>query len=107
MAPEGSSPRKKEDFLHLSEWMASDTDFFIIRRFEVLNTRIILKLQTEICDLESQLSYLDRGFRYGEPGRAPFSFINDDEERKEILGRLQEKLDCYSEKCSPRMVTHS
>jgi hypothetical protein len=93
--------RKKEDLLYLSEWMASDTDFFVIRRFEVLNTRVILKLQTEICALESRLSYLDRISRHNGAGSAPRSFLEDGEERTELLDELEKKLDHYSKKCNP------
>lgn len=98
--------QKTKDLLDLSEWMASDTDFFIIRRFEVLNARIILKLQTEICALESHLTYLDRISKYNEAGSAPRSFLEDDEERTDLLERLEKKLDHYSKKCNPRVIKH-
>jgi hypothetical protein len=99
--------RKEDDLLDLSEWMASDTDFFVIRRFEVLNARVILKLQTEICALESRLSYLDRSSKHNGHGSAPRSFLEDDsEDRIDLLEELEKKLDHYSKKCNPRVIKH-
>ncbi|KAH0551403.1 hypothetical protein GP486_007381 [Trichoglossum hirsutum] len=42
-----------------SEWMASEDDFFIIRRFAALNTRVLLAKQAEISRLEQQLDEMD------------------------------------------------
>lgn len=91
---------RKENLSGLSEWMASTTDFFVIRRFRNLNARIILKLQVEISDLESQLSFRDH-----RPGSEPWTFLDDTcEERKTHLETLQEKLCYYSEKNPPTII---
>lgn len=42
------------------KWMASDNDFFLIRRFGELNARVLLKLQFDITRLEGDLQTLDR-----------------------------------------------
>jgi hypothetical protein len=98
--------QKQDDLLDLSEWMASDTDFFVIRRFQVLNARIILKLQTEICHIESRLSYFDRGSKHDGTISPPHSFLEDDPKRSGLLEELEEKLHHYSKKCNPRMIKH-
>ena len=88
--------KKTESLAHLSEWMALNTKFFIIRRFNVLNARIILKLQTEICDLEDQLSSLDCNTHDRNMAR-PLSFLHDIDQRKDLLDDLERKLHRYSE----------
>lgn len=42
-----------------SEWLASDEDFFIVRRFDTLASRVILTLQWELTKLEAKLTELD------------------------------------------------
>jgi len=76
--------------------MALNPKFFVIRRFGVLNARIILKLQTEICELEDTLSSLDRN-THDRRGSSPLTFLDDIEPRKRLLDDLEEKLDRYSE----------
>jgi hypothetical protein len=89
--------KNKDDLLDLSEWMTKHTDFFVIRRFEVLNARIVLKLQTEICVLEENLSRLDRGRNDdGKVGDPPRSFLEDSHGRKRLLDDLEDKLSRYS-----------
>jgi hypothetical protein len=95
MAPTKKT-KKTENLMHLSEWMALNTKFFIIRRFNVLNARIILKLQTEICELEDQLSSLD--CNEDDTNMAPpLSFLHDIDRRRDLLDDLEGKLHRYSE----------
>lgn len=49
---------KYEGYGSLSQWMASDDDFFIIRRFGTVNARVILWMQQEISQKESMLEKL-------------------------------------------------
>lgn len=42
-----------------SQFVSSDDDFFVIRRFGDLNTRVTLLLQDEISQLEQELADLD------------------------------------------------
>jgi hypothetical protein len=46
---------KFEGYREFSKWMASDDDFFIIRRFQSLNANVILYMQDRISQIESQL----------------------------------------------------
>jgi hypothetical protein len=43
----------------VAEWMTSEDDFFIIRRFATLNTRVLLAKQAEISQLERMLDDID------------------------------------------------
>jgi hypothetical protein len=43
----------------LATWMASSTDFFILRRFDYLNARVLLTLQDRIVEKEERLKELD------------------------------------------------
>ena len=52
-------PWKYVGYKAFSEWAASDNDFFVLRRFGALNTRVILKLQDEISELEEELEKLE------------------------------------------------
>ncbi len=92
--------KKTEGLAQLSEWMALNTNFFVIRRFNVLNARIILKMQTEICELENQLSSLDCNTHDKNMAR-PLSFLHDIELRKDLLDDLEGKLHRYSESEDP------
>jgi len=74
-----------------SQWGASDDDFFVMRRFGALNTRVILKLQDDIAKLENELSVLEKeNSRVGGPA------VNNGSFRHDRIGRRGEILnDCY------------
>ncbi|KAL8966722.1 MAG: hypothetical protein Q9183_003240 [Haloplaca sp. 2 TL-2023] len=50
-----NDPRRYRGYPALCTWMASDDDFFIIRRFGKASARIILLMQHEIAQLEEAL----------------------------------------------------
>lgn len=52
-------PWKYLGYRAFSEFIASDNDFFVIRRFGTLNARIILALQDQLSQLEETLNKLD------------------------------------------------
>jgi len=52
-------PWKYLGYRAFSEWAASSDDFFIVRRFKSLNTRVIFQLQDDISRLETELETLD------------------------------------------------
>src|SRR5690349_8772339 len=66
MAHSGGSPRRSMEiqtkpwkyigYPAFALWLSSDNDFFLIRRFDALNARVILMLQWEISVLESKLT---------------------------------------------------
>lgn len=49
---------KYEGYKALSEWMASDDDFFVVRRFGTVNAHVILWMQHQIVSKETQLAEL-------------------------------------------------
>lgn len=42
-----------------ASWMASDDDFFVLPRFDTLNTRLILDRKAQIENLELKLAEMD------------------------------------------------
>ena len=70
-----SSPEEAEKrrWLHMgyrkaAEHMASDNDFFVVRRFATANTRAILFKQARIFQLEKELERLDRPTKCSDQG---------------------------------------
>jgi hypothetical protein len=52
-------PWKYIGYRGFCDFVASDNDFFILRRFSALTTRVLLALQDELVELETQLSVLE------------------------------------------------
>lgn len=83
-----------------SDFISSDDDFFILRRFATLNVRVALALQNEIVQLEKDLDELDD--KYEAPQSPPQSpvhngrFDGDVEDREKLLKEIGEKLYKYS-----------
>lgn len=81
-----------------SEWAASDSDFFVIRRFDTLAARIILFLQWRISSLESDLDKLDWARMFeSDPPVDNGSFSNDDHERRGKIETIYKDLKDYCE----------
>ncbi|KAJ5381591.1 uncharacterized protein N7496_004019 [Penicillium cataractarum] len=80
------------------EWSASDNDFFVLRRFKVLNNRVLLRMQDSISQLEEELAAIDaKNSRLDIPPVNNGSFRNDQvERREEILTEAQSKLKEYN-----------
>ncbi|KAF9891652.1 hypothetical protein FE257_003664 [Aspergillus nanangensis] len=72
-----AQPWKYLGYKAFSEWSASDNDFFVLRRFSTLNTRVMLKMQDEIVRLE-ELAEIDRtNAQLHHPPTNNGSFRND------------------------------
>lgn len=92
-------PWKYYGYKAFSEWAASDDDFFVLRRFKNLNTRVLLRMQDHIVQLERDLRKLDKEHSRVEAvdvNNGTFRYDTVDG-RKQILGRVQEKLKEYSQ----------
>lgn len=80
------------------EWSSSDDDLFVLRRFKALNTRVLLRMQDSIVQLEEKLNALD--IENSQLGCQPVnngSFRHDMiERREEILIKAQAELKEYS-----------
>ncbi|KAL7943826.1 hypothetical protein V8C42DRAFT_328546 [Trichoderma barbatum] len=79
-----------------SRFISSVNDFFILRRFSVLNVRVALALQHQLVMLERQLDELDDKYE-GDPPVHNGRFEGDAEDREELLSRIEEKLRKYNE----------
>ena len=79
--------------------MASDNDFFIIRKFDKLNARVILMMQDRISCLEEKLEKIDQECRTMVEGKGDNGTLRHDSMdngRQAILDELVYRLDKYS-----------
>lgn len=86
-----------------SKWMASANDFFVLRRFDTLNARVLLRLQDQIAELGDNLEDIDRTCMRTADDTI-YSRVDSlrlDREiqpaREELLERLTTKLERYSQ----------
>lgn len=84
-----------------SRWMASDSDFFVIRRFDTLNTRLILERQAQIASIEQKLARIDESIFTIDQDN---STVLDDghPERPELLRKLWPLMKEYSTFLGPQ-----
>jgi hypothetical protein len=92
-------PWKYIGYRSFTSFIASDNDFFILRRFSTLAVRVLLALQDELAELEDQLATIDA--RLSDP-LAPDvhngSFRQETSEmRLELIREIDRKLRSYSE----------
>ena len=88
-----------------SQWMSSDNDFFVARRFATLNTRVLLTKQAQIYELNRQLDKLEKPWHDIHSAKAynidNSAVVGDHcSERGRILDRLWKALKDYSTKPS-------
>ncbi|KAL8996296.1 MAG: hypothetical protein Q9188_006605 [Gyalolechia gomerana] len=87
-------PWRYRGYPALSTWVASDDDFFMIRKFEKLGARVVLLMQNKIVQLEEAIHAEDANIyeRGGDNGR----FAHDPCERRvELMDELIWRLDQY------------
>lgn len=78
-------------------FIASENDFFMLRRFASVSARIALSLQDQVVVLEERLNELDWNYsRKEEEDVNNGSFRDDDEERGEVLEELRVAILKYS-----------
>jgi len=91
-------PWKYIGYKGYAEFIASDNDFYIMRRFRALNARVALALQDELAILEEKLDKLDKHYSKREAEDLHNgSFRDDREDRTELVSTIREKLIQYSE----------
>ena len=98
-------PWKYLGYRAFSGFIASDNDFFVIRRFGTLNARIILALQDQLSQLEESLNALDMKYSHVEcPDLNNGSFREDPKaDRRKIIGDIKTALLEYSRFYSPEL----
>jgi hypothetical protein len=91
-------PWKYIGYKGYAEFLASENDFLILRRFASVSTRIALMLQHEVSALEEKLDWLDWQYSRREAIDVNNgSFRHDEDDRAGILVELHAKLLQYSE----------
>ncbi|KAK7913889.1 hypothetical protein PG985_011592 [Apiospora marii] len=98
-----TKPWKYVGYRGYSDFIASDKDLLIFRRFSVLNSRTLLSLQDKVCELEEELHELDR--RYGNKNGGDFNngtIRGDLPDRTELLGKIASALSQYKDSQLPQ-----
>ena len=82
-----------------SAFVASDNEFFVLRKFGALSARVLLALQDELSRLEEQLEALEMRVREKDaPDIHNGSFRQETQEnRKALVGQAQRLLREYSQ----------
>ncbi|KAI1331382.1 hypothetical protein F5Y16DRAFT_266644 [Xylariaceae sp. FL0255] len=90
-------PWKYVGYRGYSDLIASEDDFFILRRFNSLNVRIALLFQDEIAVLEGELAEIDeQNSRKDAADVHNGSFRQDIDNRSEVLTKIRKKLEEYN-----------
>ena len=94
---------KSRGYPAMCTFMASDDDFFVLRRFGKLGARVVLRLQNEIAQLEDDLQAEDAFcMRQENPKLDNGTFALDpSERRKKIMEELTWRMERYR-KCLHR-----
>lgn len=77
-------------------WMASDDDFFIVRRFDKLGARVLLLMQNRIAQLEEELQAEDIRCTNDDVNNGTFSWDRSTR-RREVMDELVVRLERYRE----------
>lgn len=90
-------PWKYIGYRGYSEFISSENDFYILRSFRSLNTRIALVLQDQIAALEHRIEKLDTRYsRRDADDLHNGSFRCDRDDRTELVELTARKLSLYS-----------
>lgn len=101
-------PWKYIGYKGYTNFIASDSDFYILRRFDALGIRAALALQDELSVLEETLNKLDKGYSRTEAVDVHNGTFRDDlDDRMLVLTTISEKLYKYSECNSQRPVSET
>ncbi|KAF2019875.1 hypothetical protein BU24DRAFT_128329 [Aaosphaeria arxii CBS 175.79] len=102
--PDATAKRKKawkyEGYQEFSKWMASDDDFFVIRRFQSLNAHVILYMQNRIVKIEERLEQIHANNENTEGQRNNGSFswdMKNEPERDRLMCELTTVLHHYNQ----------
>jgi len=90
-------PWKYIGYKGYTEFLATENDFLILRRFAAVSTRIALLLQHQVSSLEDKLDHLDWKYsRREEEDVNSGSFRHNEDDRLAVLNDLRLKLLQYS-----------
>ncbi|KAM7185330.1 hypothetical protein V8F33_012448 [Rhypophila sp. PSN 637] len=102
------APLTQEDFIQkpwkyigykdFARHASSNDDFLVLRRFDRVHCRLLLMLQDQVVELESELDALDtRLSKRSAPDLDNGSMRNDVAERKDLLDRLHRRVQEYDD----------
>jgi hypothetical protein len=90
-------PWKFTGYRRFSQFLASDTDFLVIRRFDILNARVLLWLQDQLCVLEENSERLDKQYSRREAEDVNNGTMRDElPDRADMVESIYKKLKEYS-----------
>ena len=93
----GSKPWKYAGYRSFCEFVSSDDNFFVLRRFGALSARVLLNLQDQLACLEEELEAREQELRQTDEDIHNGSFRGDtDGKRKNIITEAQRVLREYS-----------
>ena len=88
-----AKPWKYTGYRSFSAFVASDNDFFILRRFSALSARVLLGLQDQLSRLEEDLETLEKSVRKKDaPDIHNGSFRQETEKAREALVSQAQRL---------------
>ncbi|KAJ8112218.1 hypothetical protein ONZ43_g5440 [Nemania bipapillata] len=91
-------PWKYVGYRGYTKLIASEDDFFILRRFNLLNIRVALLLQDEIAVLENELDEIDeKASRKDSEDVHNGSFRQDQDDRMIVLNKIRKQIMKYKE----------
>lgn len=92
-------PWKYTGYQGFSEFVASDDDFFVLRRFGTLSARVLLALQDRLSELEEELQTLDATYSLKTATDAHNGSFRQEThpERHELVLSILQNLREYSE----------
>lgn len=91
--------RKYLGYRSFARFAASDTDFFVLRRFDYLNARVLLTLQDQLSALEEELEALEANLMRKDAEDIDNGTLRPDPvpRRSELIALISEKTEKYSE----------
>ncbi|KAF4432004.1 hypothetical protein CGCFRS4_v008921 [Colletotrichum fructicola] len=91
-------PWKYIGYKGYSDFISSEDNFFLLRRFDELNVRVALAMQDEIAQLEEELQDVDKGtMAANAPDFNNGTLRGDIEGRSTLIKAISEKLRHYNE----------
>ncbi|KAI1267996.1 hypothetical protein F5Y18DRAFT_377102 [Xylariaceae sp. FL1019] len=93
----GGKPWKYVGYKRYAEFISSDDDLLIFRRFTALNARVALLLQDRVSELEEKLKEID--YQYSNidaPDINNGSFRDDMKDRDELMNEITKRLERYN-----------
>lgn len=92
-------PWKYIGYRRFCEFVDSDDDFFILRKFGKLNTRVLLALQDDLSELEGRLETHEQSLSSRSAPNVHNGTFRDDtsDDRRDLISEIDKRLQAYNE----------